>query len=281
MIGLEMLTLCAPQVAPETIQHVIRVESSGNPLALNINGAKLPRKPTDAADAAKIAREFMAAGYSVDLGLMQVNSKNLAKLGYSVEDMFEPCKNIAAGAKVLTNFYAGAKELHGEGQTALQAALSAYNTGSFTAGFSNGYVARYFDGQPVSAAVSLPATATVLNPYTATTVVFIRNQESTQMSSNSKPSEARIAPVLSGNIEDAGQAGVQVQVDAAEAERLGAHQETAIGEADAWAANGDLAPDPQGTAIVIGGKPVSALRPAVVAPVSPAAVNGKDGGHGE
>lgn len=281
MIGIELLTLCAPQVAPETVQHIIRVESSGNPLALNINGAKLPRKPADAADAAKIAHEFIGAGYSVDLGLMQVNSRNLAKLGYTVEDMFEPCKNIAAGAKVLTNFYAGAKERHGDGQTALRAALSAYNTGSFTAGFSNGYVARYFDGQPISAVEPLRATATVLNPYTASTVVFTRNQETTQMSSNSKPAEARIAPVLSGNIEDAGQAGVQVQVDAAEAERLGAYQETAIAEADAWAANSDLAPDPQGTAIMIGGKSVSAQNSAVVAPAMPAAVNGKDGGHGE
>ena len=34
--------------------------------------------------------------------------------------------------------------MHGEGQVALQAALSAYNTGDFNRRFANGYVARYF-----------------------------------------------------------------------------------------------------------------------------------------
>jgi hypothetical protein len=48
----------------------------------------------------------------------------------------------------LTRAYGRAIERFGEGQAALAAALSAYNTGGFTAGFANGYVARYYGPVP-------------------------------------------------------------------------------------------------------------------------------------
>lgn len=143
MIDLALILACAPAVAPATVQRVIHVESKGDPLAIGVNGGKLQRKPRDAADAAALARAAIGQGYSVDLGLMQVNSGNLRGLGYSVEDMFEPCKNLAAGAKVLTNFYVSARARYPDDQSALKAALSAYNTGSYSRGFSNGYVAKY------------------------------------------------------------------------------------------------------------------------------------------
>lgn len=47
-------------------------------------------------------------------------------------------------------------------------------------------------------------------------------------------------PVLSESLDDLMRPGVVVIVDAAEAEALGAFEETALGEADAWEANADL-----------------------------------------
>jgi len=108
-LTLEVLLACAPMVTPQTTSKIIQVESGGNPLAININGAPLPRVPRDAIDAAALAREYINHGYTVDLGLMQVNSRNLKQLGYSVEDMFSPCKNIDAGGRILAAFYAAAK----------------------------------------------------------------------------------------------------------------------------------------------------------------------------
>ncbi|EBW0484410.1 lytic transglycosylase domain-containing protein [Salmonella enterica subsp. enterica serovar Heidelberg] len=260
MIGVEFMMLCAPNVAPQTIEQIIHVESRGNELAININGAKLPRKPTDAADAAKIAREYMAKGYSVDLGLMQVNSRNLASLGYTVEDMFEPCKNIAAGGRVLTAFYTSARPKYPDDQSALRAALSAYNTGNFEKGFTNGYLARYGVGAPVALA-RVPA----LNPYTADTAVFVRQlqQQKEQAMSNQAQQQTaqasttvRANPVVSTSQEDMATPGVQVEYTADQAEANGAFRETALSEGDAWAANADLAADPNGTAIVVGRKPV-------------------------
>lgn len=68
-------------------------------------------------------------------------------------------------------------------------------------------------------------------------------------------------PVLSADLNDAATPGVQVQVDADTAESVGAFEETAMTEADAWDSNADL-PDPHATGIVINGRPASLPRTA-------------------
>ena len=50
------LLACAPNIAPVTLEAVIRVESGGNPLALNVNGVRVqPPTAKDAREAARIA----------------------------------------------------------------------------------------------------------------------------------------------------------------------------------------------------------------------------------
>lgn len=132
---------CAPNVAPQTVAAIVETESRGNPLALNVNGVRQPPAQTRAADAAKIARRYIAAGYSVDLGLGQINSRNMRKLGLTWDTVFDPCTNIAALGRVLTGNYEMA--LSGrDPQAALRIAFSLYNTGSPSRGFRNGYVER-------------------------------------------------------------------------------------------------------------------------------------------
>ena len=115
------LLACAANIAPVTLEAVIEVESRGDALALHVNGqATQPHRPADAREAAMLARNHIAQGYSVDLGLMQVNSRNLPALGYTVEEVLnDPCTNIRAGAAVLTADYAAAVRVYGEGQVAL------------------------------------------------------------------------------------------------------------------------------------------------------------------
>ncbi|MBN8904921.1 MAG: hypothetical protein BGO51_26190 [Rhodospirillales bacterium 69-11] len=182
------LLACAANVAPITLEAVMRVESGGNPLAINVNQLSGPQPhPATLADAVAAAQSYVARGYSVDLGLMQVNSRNLAALGVTIEEVLDPCANVKAGAAILTANYAEAVRSRGEGQGALQAALSAYNTGSFYQGFENGYVARYYGsgGIPAlaggvqqasltAAAVKHAALPPPPNPYTADTQVFVR-----------------------------------------------------------------------------------------------------------
>ena len=174
------LLACAPNIAPATLEAVIGVESGGNPLAINVNGVRVqPPLATSAAEAARTAESYILRGYSVDIGLMQVNSRNLAALGVTVELVLDPCTNIRSGAAILASDYAEAARRYGEGQAALQAALSAYNTGDFARGFGNGYVARYYGPHampvPANEVRRAPrASPPPPNPYTADTSVFAR-----------------------------------------------------------------------------------------------------------
>ena len=132
---------CAPTVAPETVLAIIHTESRGYTFALNVNGGRQPARQTTAVNAAATARRFVAAGYSVDLGLGQINSRNMRWLGLTWETVFDPCTNVAALGKVMTSNYNTAKAGR-DPQTALRVALSMYNTGSQSRGFRNGYVAK-------------------------------------------------------------------------------------------------------------------------------------------
>lgn len=155
---------CAPNVAPSTIAAVVHTESRGYQFALNVNGlARQPARPSSAADAVRVASFYVAKGYSVDLGLGQINSRNMRWLGLTWETVFDPCTNIAAAGVVLSSNYQAVRPAH-DPQTALRVALSMYNTGSQSRGFRNGYVgkvlsnAEFSDGlTPVSYAA--PASA--------------------------------------------------------------------------------------------------------------------------
>lgn len=137
---------CAPQVAHETMAALVRTETAFRPWSIGLNGgARLERQPGNKAEAVTTAQWLIAQGYSVDMGLAQINSANLAKLGLSVEDVFDPCKNLAAAAKILHGNYQAARRRGQDEQAALQAALSAYNTGSPTRGFANGYIQKVMD----------------------------------------------------------------------------------------------------------------------------------------
>lgn len=139
---LALILACAPTVAPRTVQMLIDTESHGQVLALNVNGHRLKRQPSTVAEAQAWAAWLTDRGYNVDAGLMQVNSANWSRLGLDARSVFEPCRNIRAGAQILTEGYERASRHYGPGQRSLWAAVSAYNTGSLTAGFKNGYVPR-------------------------------------------------------------------------------------------------------------------------------------------
>jgi type IV secretion system protein VirB1 len=173
--SIDQMQHCAPNVSPVTLAAIMQVESGGNPYALGINGwhGKKPH-PKNASQAAAFARYFISAGYSVDLGIMQINSSNLKGLGLSISQVLDPCTNMAAGSRILSRGYAGATKKFGQGQGALRAALSAYNTGNYERGFKNGYVAKYYGHQIVlktrlaTKAEKQPA----WNPYLAETTVY-------------------------------------------------------------------------------------------------------------
>jgi len=134
----QLISSCAVGVNPRTMTALVHVESGGDSLALHDNTWRTSYKPPNSATAVAWARELMGFGHSVDLGLSQINSANLPSLGLSVEDVFDPCTNLQAGATILSADYREAVARFGPGQIALRHALGAYNTGSLYAG--QGYV---------------------------------------------------------------------------------------------------------------------------------------------
>ncbi|ANI80391.1 lytic transglycosylase domain-containing protein [Sphingobium sp. EP60837] len=145
---------CAPSVAVETLVSVVHTESHFNPYAIGVNakGVAAPN-PGDRVSAAAVARSLIARGYNIDLGLGQINSANLRWLGLSVEDAFDPCRNLAAAARVLASNYLSVARSSPSTEAAIATALSMYNTGSRSRGFRNGYVGRVY----ASSSVVLPA----------------------------------------------------------------------------------------------------------------------------
>lgn len=140
-----LIALCAPAIDPSTARAVVLHESGGNPYAIHINGGgRLSRQPDSFAQAVATAGALVRKGYSIDVGLAQINSRNLPRLGLSVAQVFNPCVNLQAMQAILVPDYLQQVQRLGPGQQALQAALSEYNTGNPVSGFANGYVASVY-----------------------------------------------------------------------------------------------------------------------------------------
>ena len=155
---LSLAANCAPTVAPETLQAVVRIESGFESLAVGVNGEPdVQVRASTIAEASAAVRALVKQGRSVDLGLGQINSRNLNRLGLTIEAAFDPCRNLAAAGAILAAAYAQARPHRTDDQAGLRAALSIYNTGDATRGLRNGYVARVLNAVPqVGATVETP-----------------------------------------------------------------------------------------------------------------------------
>lgn len=142
---------CGSIVHVDTLRALIKTESKNNPYAIADAGpVTLPwriRKgmvrsfyPTSRGEAIQIARQLMADGHTVSLGLTQLNDRNFSAFGISLEDAFEPCTNIKHGTQLFAHYYFEALQKFTDVPQALSAALSKYNSGDFYRGKNEGYV---------------------------------------------------------------------------------------------------------------------------------------------
>lgn len=138
----QLAAACAPSVHVDTLAAIARTESGFHAHALHDNADGRSYRPAKLEEAIAIATDLVSAKrHSVDIGLMQVNSANLAGLGLSLAQAFDPCLSLKAGARVLASSYQPPPAGQ-DPQPALLQALSRYNTGHPARGFANGYVAR-------------------------------------------------------------------------------------------------------------------------------------------
>jgi type IV secretion system protein VirB1 len=142
LTGLAALTLaaaCQSAVDPVTMVGIASHESRLEPFAIHDNTDRRSFAPQTRPEAARLAHSLIAAGHSVDIGLTQINASNFGWLGLTVETALDPCRDIAAGASVLT-------------------AYSRYNTGNPSTGVANGYALK------VSAAVGVARASVPIPP---------------------------------------------------------------------------------------------------------------------
>jgi len=149
----QLAARCAPNAAVDTLDAVALTESALHPYALSLNypatvaaynglhnqEVYLTRQPATLPEAIHWTHWFHSRGYTVSIGLMQINSENAARYGVAVRQLFDPCTNVAIGARLLGEIYSTTPHSGKPDLNALLSTFSAYNSGTFTTGLKNGY----------------------------------------------------------------------------------------------------------------------------------------------
>jgi hypothetical protein len=87
-------------VSKELAMTIAKAESRMNPLAINVAGQGY--FPKDEAEARAIIKKAHAAGYSYDVGLMQINRFWIERWSIAPESLLDPETNIRVGLRVLS-----------------------------------------------------------------------------------------------------------------------------------------------------------------------------------
>ena len=143
------LATCAPNVSPELMRQIVRVESGGNPYAIGVVGARLERQPKTLPEAVATVKSLKSNGYNFSIGIGQINKVHFQRLGWeAAETGFDICTNLKASAGVLNDCHskalkAGYPQNGNKGvYTATHAALSCYYSGNLIRGAQLGYVSK-------------------------------------------------------------------------------------------------------------------------------------------
>jgi type IV secretion system protein VirB1 len=157
----QLASKCAPDIPLVTLRALVRAESGFRPYAVSLDYPRrtarqqgltddvilLARQPKNLGEARSWTYWFLQRNRSVSIGLSQISTRNVARLGLTIDQLFDPCTNLQASSHLLKRTYRDAQVTLGDEQTALYQALSLYNSGSGRIGFENGYVTRVVNGE--------------------------------------------------------------------------------------------------------------------------------------
>ncbi|ADU91073.1 lytic transglycosylase domain-containing protein [Taylorella equigenitalis] len=140
----DVIKSCSPNVAPETMRAIIRVESSFNPYAIGVVGGEV-KQPKTLDEALKTVQKLKKEKLNFSMGLAQINRYNLSKYNLTEVSVFNPCSNLKASEAILSECFQRAKSEGSNDQVALQKALSCYFAGNFSTGFKKSKGLSYVD----------------------------------------------------------------------------------------------------------------------------------------
>lgn len=98
----ELLDRCAPSAPGRELTAIVRQASGFEPHVIGTGGRKsVSIQAGSKAEAITLATELMVGGQRIRIGLAQIDSSDLKRLGVSLTDAFEPCGNLKAAAQLL------------------------------------------------------------------------------------------------------------------------------------------------------------------------------------
>lgn len=98
----QLLDRCAPGAPGRELTAIVRQVSGFEPHVIGTGGRKpVSIQAESKAEAITLATELMVGGHRVRIGLAQIDSADLKRLGVSLSDAFEPCANLKAASHLI------------------------------------------------------------------------------------------------------------------------------------------------------------------------------------
>ncbi len=135
--ALAAVLLLAPSLLaalpPELERHFAAIrqrESAGHPWSIFDNTTHRSYRLGSRAEAEQLARELVARGHNLDLGLFQINWHwQSRRADLTLDNVFDPAVNESVARTILAEFHAAARALYSSAEDAIRMAVGAYNNG--------------------------------------------------------------------------------------------------------------------------------------------------------
>lgn len=126
---------CAPDVAPETLNAIVSVESARKPYVVANVTDNTSHYFDEKEKAVAFLNNLERNNKKYSAGIMQIYSDNFRRLNLNNHSVFDPCTNIRAGAVILKQCWDKAISDNPDEQKALRDMASCYYSGNFTRGY--------------------------------------------------------------------------------------------------------------------------------------------------
>ena len=125
------IALAGTTIRIDAVMSAIKnVESGGRPYAILDNATGKSYFLRDEAAAVAKAKDLLALGHNIDMGLMQINSIHLKRAGVNVDNIFTLGIQDTLSRTIFDEFYTLSKIRNGDNDLALWRAVGAYNMGT-------------------------------------------------------------------------------------------------------------------------------------------------------
>lgn len=129
-----MIEQCSNGIPKDIMIAITGIESKFNPYAIGVVNGYV-KQPNNINEAVETVKRLHAEGKNFSMGIAQVNKYNLNAYGLNYETVFDPCRNLNAGSKILLDCFKRAEKVSSSINQAWEKSFSCYYSGNFKTGF--------------------------------------------------------------------------------------------------------------------------------------------------